>query len=105
MEGGTSLEAQNQELQRRATFFSGYELFRGWPWRELNALSNAVIKKSFPQNKVIIREGDIADGMFFIASGFVKVVRRVRSERLSNKFPWLTLLLFQTYSIEVFFYP
>lgn len=49
------------------------EIFAGLNKQELEALSASVVVRPYPKNTVVINEGDVADSLFIIDSGRVKV--------------------------------
>ena len=49
------------------------EIFTGLSQKELESLSQSVVLRAYPKNTVIINEGDLADSLYIIDSGRVKV--------------------------------
>ena len=49
------------------------EIFAGLSDAELAALEESSIRRSYPKNTVIINENDVADSLYVIESGKVKV--------------------------------
>ncbi|NNE06230.1 MAG: Crp/Fnr family transcriptional regulator [Xanthomonadales bacterium] len=53
--------------------FNGINLFKSLDEKELQALSEHLLRRHFPKNVVIINEGDMTNSLYIILSGRVKV--------------------------------
>jgi CRP-like cAMP-binding protein len=71
----------DRELEERAEFLSSIPVFHTWTKHYLTQLAQIMAPKSVPRNKVIIRQGDEPDGLYFIKHGECKVVMQLAFRR------------------------
>jgi CRP-like cAMP-binding protein len=63
------------------------EVFKTWPRSDLSRLANLMIFQKFPPNKVILKQGDTPQGIYFIKTGKCKIVKEMLiSKNPSRKF-------------------
>lgn len=70
-----------QDINEKLEFFSGISLFSSWGSKELLEFASICITKRYPRNKVIVKEGDPRENVYFIKGGQCRVLKKVRFPR------------------------
>eukprot|EP00002_Diphylleia_rotans_P028694 TRINITY_DN5795_c0_g1_i13.p1 TRINITY_DN5795_c0_g1~~TRINITY_DN5795_c0_g1_i13.p1 ORF type:complete len:480 (-),score=69.03 TRINITY_DN5795_c0_g1_i13:534-1973(-) len=76
---------QEREVDERVAFLHSLPVFQSWPRSSLNALNNSLVYQTVLPTRVVIRQGDEPEGMFFILSGECTVVREVSFATSTSK--------------------
>lgn len=67
------------------SFLSTCELFNKMSRRDLSRVADAIQPKSFKEGEVIVQEGDVADGMYFMKEGQVVVKQSLPDDENQQK--------------------
>ncbi|KAA6400618.1 MAG: putative cAMP-dependent protein kinase type I-beta regulatory subunit, partial [Streblomastix strix] len=71
-----------RELQERVTFLSDIAVLRHMAPDELRLMAEVMVEQEFPPNKVVVREGDDANAMYFVLDGKASVVMTIPYKKI-----------------------
>ena len=76
---------KNERLSFQVDVLRHQPTFVGWDLKELEHLASIMSVRKVPYNTVIIEQDRETDALYFIKSGEVRIVRRMRPTQVGNK--------------------
>eukprot|EP00002_Diphylleia_rotans_P017197 TRINITY_DN3338_c0_g1_i5.p1 TRINITY_DN3338_c0_g1~~TRINITY_DN3338_c0_g1_i5.p1 ORF type:complete len:341 (+),score=63.95 TRINITY_DN3338_c0_g1_i5:180-1202(+) len=69
---------QEKEVEERVAFLHSISIFQSWSRSSLTSLNSVLVHQTVLPSRVIVRENDDPEGMFFILSGECAVMKQLR---------------------------
>lgn len=66
-----------KDTEQKIELMIRMQVFKTWPRNDLTRLAHVMIMKRYTPNKVIIKQGDTPQGVYFIKNGKCKLVKEM----------------------------